>query len=157
MYHYKDYKKTIKSITRCLDIRDSTFHNEDYAYFCNIPKELMTYELCFDIVKMYGSIILRVPGEFITVEMWNYAISKYGHLLGNIPKKFKTNNMCVNAIKNNKYAFDYIPKELVFRYSDVDRYIKRIHYRGCPKHINRMPFYIGLFIFRYSVILFIKN
>lgn len=81
-----------------------------------------------------GSIrIWDIPKKVLTYDMCITAIKICGHWLNYVPEELKTEEMCVEAIKNNTMATRYLPDELKSK-SFYNKLLKEI-----PNIFERIP------------------
>jgi len=102
----------------------------------SLPKEKITFELCYETIKINKTLLSFVPYKyrtnellklmkhfngvmkFIPHELKNYeichdAVKRNCYDLQYVPKKFKTKELCINAVKYSKWALKYVPKKLL--------------------------------------------
>jgi hypothetical protein len=98
-----------------------SFQTDDaWKVLQSVPKELLTYDLCFLAVNRYAIAIEAVPEELITEEMCLAAVRQgeddSGEYLSSVPQKFRTKAVCLEALKNSRIDeadfFPNIPAEV---------------------------------------------
>ena len=77
-----------------------------------IPNELITEEMCLNMVKTNCGALDDVPEKFITAELCLIAVRGDGRALEYVPEKFKTAELCTEAVKNKRSAFKFVPAAL---------------------------------------------
>jgi hypothetical protein len=80
--------------------------------FENMPKELVTEELCLAVVKKNGHTLLYVPNEMKTDAVCRAAVEDTG-FLGDVPQARKTEELCLIAAQIDGDALRYVPKRLM--------------------------------------------
>jgi hypothetical protein len=83
------------------------------AFKQNVPKKLITGELCVNAVKGNPYIILNIPEEMITEELCMTAVEGNPYIILNIPEEMITEELCMTAVKENPGIIKIIPKEMI--------------------------------------------
>jgi len=109
----------------------------DGRFFINsLPKEKITFELCYETIKMdkmrfkfvpykyrtnellalmkhFNGVIKFIPPELKTFEICLDAVKRNCYDLKYVPKKFKTKELCISAVIHSRWALKYVPKKLI--------------------------------------------
>lgn len=68
-----------------------------------IPRNILTYDMCFKAVDICGFSLMYIPSYHKTLELCQHAVSTCSCILRYVPNKFKTYEMCLNAVKSKSY------------------------------------------------------
>lgn len=98
-----------------------------------IPRDLLTKEMCMDIVRQNGEALRSVPDEMKDREMCLAAVTQYGDALVAVPTKYRDKEMCLAAVTERGTALHYVPKEL------IDKELALIAVRTTPYALNAVP------------------
>lgn len=78
----------------------------------DIPKELLSTEICKQALEKEVKYFPGVPEEYIDEEMCMSVVQKRGDFLEYVPQKFRTYEICKEAIKESgMHAIDYVPED----------------------------------------------
>jgi len=80
--------------------------------FADMPKELVTEELCLAVVKKNGHMLLYVPDALKTDAVCRAAVEDTG-FLGDVPQARKTEELCLIAAQIDGDALRYVPKRFM--------------------------------------------
>ena len=80
--------------------------------FENMPKELVTEELCLAVVKKNGHMLLYVPKELKTDAVCRAAVEDTG-FLGDVPEARRTEELCLIAARIDGDALRYVPGNIM--------------------------------------------
>jgi len=80
----------------------------------DIPKKILSYELCLKVVKQNGRAICCVPREMRTREVSWEAVIQNGETLKYVPEEFKTESLILKAVSDKGLGvFNDIPKKML--------------------------------------------
>ena len=78
----------------------------------NIPKDLLSTEICRQLIENETRFFPGVPEEYIDEEMCYYVVQNRGDFLKYIPEKFKTQELCNKAVETSGvYAIEDVPED----------------------------------------------
>lgn len=78
----------------------------------DIPKELLSKEICSELIEKEVEFFPGVPEEFIDEEMCKSVLQRNGGYLKDVPEKLKTQEICNLAIKNSlMHTIEYVPED----------------------------------------------
>jgi hypothetical protein len=80
--------------------------------FSDMPKKLVTEELCLAVVRKNGHYLLFVPGKLRTAEVCLEAVKTSEHALQYVPVKLRTEELCLEAVKHYGRALEFVPEKL---------------------------------------------
>ena len=80
--------------------------------FTDMPKELITEELCLAVVKKNGHYLLFVPNKLKTVKVCLEAVERSEHALQYVPVKLRTAELCLEAVTHYGRALEFVPEKL---------------------------------------------
>jgi len=80
--------------------------------FADMPKELVTEELCLAVVKKNGHTLLYVPKALKTDAVCRAAVEDTG-FLGDVPEAQRTEELCLIAAQIDGDALRYVPGKLM--------------------------------------------
>jgi hypothetical protein len=75
----------------------------------DVPRSLITSELCFAAVKLWGPILQLIPTEFLTPELCLDAVKRDGYALEFVPVELRSFEICLAAVKRHGYALGDVP------------------------------------------------
>jgi hypothetical protein len=109
----------MKTEEMCLTAVMSMQYDDPWKTLESVPKELLTYDLCYVAVERYAIAIEVVPEELITEDMCIVAVRQgkddTGEYLSSVPEKFWTKAVVLEALKNSHigrgFDFPEIPEE----------------------------------------------
>lgn len=111
-----------------------------YGYNQNIidfiPRDLLSKEMCMDVIRQNGEALRSVPDELKDREMCLAAVTQYGEALVSVPTKFRDKEMCLAAVAERGTALFYVPKGL------IDKELALIAVRTTPYALNAVPEYL---------------
>jgi len=99
-----------------------------------VPKEIMTYEFCFKIIRHCGLALRFVPLKYRDEIICNAAIKNHcGLVLRYVPVELRNYDMCKRAVSECPHAIEFVP------YDMRDYYICLSAVSGCGFTIIFVP------------------
>lgn len=113
-YAYQNSEKNFKLIPKT--VMDDDFYMKmvqgSYRLFEYIPEKDRNYDLCMEYVKLGGD-LREIPKELLTREMCMMAVAKNGLYIGYVPKEYLDEELCMVALRKNRNAIERIPREMI--------------------------------------------
>jgi hypothetical protein len=75
----------------------------------NVPKEMITHEMCLATVQYDGYRLNSVPQKFRTIEVCLAALKQCGMAIKFVPSEFITPEMCLAAVQEHACTLPLVP------------------------------------------------
>lgn len=77
----------------------------------NVPRSLLTTEMCMAAVRLNGNALEHVPVELMSEDMCMEAVKSEGMALWHVPDAYRTRRVCLAACESDWRCYWHVPVE----------------------------------------------